>query len=214
MKKVLSMIFATSAAAIGLFFAGSAYASASTIVTVKSGDTVWGISQQYNSSVKAIESANNLKDANVIVVGQKLEIPSANSSSNTQGSAHVAASTTTAQQTQSYSQPTQQTQQTQSYSQPTQQTTQSSQASTTTATSGSVAQQAAQLMEQKTGVSASTWMAISYRESRNNPSAQNPSSTAHGLYQSLYTTSNDWREQVNDAARIYHSQGMGAWALN
>lgn len=207
MKKVLSMIFATSAAAIGLFFAGSAYASASTIVTVKSGDTVWGISQQYNSSVKAIESANNLKDANVIVVGQKLEIPSANSSSNTQGSAHVAASTTTAQQTQSYSQPTQQTQ---SYSQP----TQSSQASTTTATSGSVAQQAAQLMEQKTGVSASTWMAISYRESRNNPSAQNPSSTAHGLYQSLYTTSNDWREQVNDAARIYHSQGMGAWALN
>ncbi|WP_057826569.1 LysM peptidoglycan-binding domain-containing protein [Lentilactobacillus sunkii] len=208
MKKVLSMIFATSAAAIGLFFAGSAYASASTIVTVKSGDTVWGISQQYNSSVKAIESANNLKDANVIVVGQKLEIPSANSSSNTQGSAHVAASTTTAQQTQSYSQPTQQTQQAT--------TTQSSQASTssTTATSGSVAQQAAQLMEQKTGVSASTWMAISYRESRNNPSAQNPSSTAHGLYQSLYTTSNDWREQVNDAARIYHSQGMGAWALN
>ncbi|MEE8825435.1 putative transglycosylase IsaA precursor [Lentilactobacillus sunkii] len=207
MKKVLSMIFATSAAAIGLFFAGSAYASASTIVTVKSGDTVWGISQQYNSSVKAIESANNLKDANVIVVGQKLEIPSANSSSNTQGSAHVAASTTTAQQTQSYSQPTQQTQQAT--------TTQSSQASTasTTATSGSVAQQAAQLMEQKTGVSASTWMAISYRESRNNPSAQNPSSTAHGLYQSLYTTSNDWREQVNDAARIYHSQGMGAWAL-
>ena len=198
------MIFATSAAAIGLFFAGSAYASASTIVTVKSGDTVWGISQQYNSSVKAIESANNLKDANVIVVGQKLEIPSANSSSNTQGSAHAAASTTTAQQTQSYSQPTQQTQQAT--------TTQSSQ--TTTATSGSVAQQAAQLMEQKTGVSASTWMAISYRESRNNPTAQNPSSTAHGLYQSLYTTSNDWREQVNDAARIYHSQGMGAWALN
>lgn len=201
------MIFATSAAAIGLFFAGSAYASASTIVTVKSGDTVWGISQQYNSSVKAIESANNLQDANVITVGQQLTIPSANSSSNTQGSAHVAAATTTAQQTQSYSQPTQSTQA----------TTQSSQASTssnTTATSGSVAQQAAQLMEQKTGVSASTWMAISYRESRNNPSAQNPSSTAHGLYQSLYTTSNDWREQVNDAARIYHSQGMGAWALN
>ena len=204
MKKVLSMIFATSAAAIGLFFAGSAYASANTVVTVKSGDTVWGISQQYNSSVKAIESANNLKDANVIVVGQKLSIPSANSSSNTQGSAHAATATTT-QQTQSYSQPAQQT---------TTQSSQASQASTTTATSGSVAQQAAQLMEQKTGVPASTWMAISYRESRNNPTAQNPSSTAHGLYQSLYTTSNDWREQVNDAARIYQSQGMGAWALN
>ncbi|PAK86377.1 peptidoglycan-binding protein [Lentilactobacillus parakefiri] len=204
MKKVLSMIFATSAAAIGLFFAGSAYASASTIVTVKSGDTVWGISQQYNSSVKAIESANNLQDANVIQVGQQLTIPSADAASNTQGSAHAATATT--QQTQSYSQPAQ-TQTNQA------QTSQAS-TSTSTATSGSVAQQAAQLMEQKTGVSASTWMAISYRESRNNPSAQNPSSTAHGLYQSLYTTSNDWREQVNDAARIYHSQGMGAWALN
>ena len=200
MKKVLSMIFATSAAAIGLFFAGSAYASASTIVTVKSGDTVWGISQQYNSSVKAIESANNLKDANVITVGQQLTIPSADSASTTQGSAHAAQATTT-QQTQSYSSAA---------------STQTSQAATTssTATSGSVAEQAAQLMEQKTGVSASTWLAISYRESRNNPTAQNPSSTAHGLYQSLYTTSNDWREQVNDAARIYQSQGMGAWALN
>lgn len=204
MKKVLSMIFATSAAAIGLFFAGSAYASASTIVTVKSGDTVWGISQQYNSSVKAIESANNLQDANVIQVGQQLTIPSADAASNTQGSAHAATATT--QQTQSYSQPAQ-TQTNQA------QTSQAS-TSTSTATSGSIAQQAAQLMEQKTGVSASTWMAISYRESRNNPSAQNPTSTAHGLYQSLYTTSNDWREQVNDAARIYHSQGMGAWALN
>ncbi|AEB72774.1 LysM peptidoglycan-binding domain-containing protein [Lentilactobacillus buchneri] len=204
MKKVLSMIFATSAAAIGLFFAGSAYASASTVVTVKSGDTVWGISQQYNSSVKAIESANNLQDANVIQVGQQLTIPSADTASNTQGSAHAATATT--QQTQSYSQPAQ-TQTNQA------QTSQAS-TSTSTATSGSVAEQAAQLMEQKTGVSASTWMAISYRESRNNPTAQNPSSTAHGLYQSLYTTSNDWREQVNDAARIYHSQGMGAWALN
>lgn len=204
MKKVLSMILATSAAAIGLFFAGSAYASASTVVTVKSGDTVWGISQQYNSSVKAIESANNLQDANVIQVGQQLTIPSADTASNTQGSAHAATATT--QQTQSYSQPAQ-TQTNQA------QTSQAS-TSTSTATSGSVAEQAAQLMEQKTGVSASTWMAISYRESRNNPTAQNPSSTAHGLYQSLYTTSNDWREQVNDAARIYHSQGMGAWALN
>jgi len=204
LKKVLSMIFATSAAAIGLFFAGSAYASASTVVTVKSGDTVWGISQQYNSSVKAIESANNLQDANVIQVGQQLTIPSADTASNTQGSAHAATATT--QQTQSYSQPAQ-TQTNQA------QTSQAS-TSTSTATSGSVAEQAAQLMEQKTGVSASTWMAISYRESRNNPTAQNPSSTAHGLYQSLYTTSNDWREQVNDAARIYHSQGMGAWALN
>ena len=104
MKKVLSMILATSAAAIGLFFAGSAYASASTIVTVKSGDTVWGISQQYNTSVDAIENANSLSDANVITIGQQLTIPGANdSAAATTSTTNQAASTTQAQT--SYSQP-------------------------------------------------------------------------------------------------------------
>ena len=98
------MILATSAAAIGLFFAGSTYASASTIVTVKSGDTVWGISQQYNTSVDAIENANSLSDANVITVGQQLTIPGANdSAAATTSTTNQAASTTQAQT--SYSQP-------------------------------------------------------------------------------------------------------------
>ncbi|WP_203630929.1 LysM peptidoglycan-binding domain-containing protein [Lentilactobacillus fungorum] len=115
------MILATSAAAIGLFFAGSAYAS--TVVTVKSGDTVWGIAQQYNTSISAIENANNLSNANVITVGQQLTIPGANDSaaattSTTQGN-NQAATTTQAQttnQTQtSYSQPQTSTQASSNY---------------------------------------------------------------------------------------------------
>ncbi|MFT8909267.1 MAG: LysM peptidoglycan-binding domain-containing protein [Lentilactobacillus diolivorans] len=93
------MILATSAAAVGIFFAGFSYASASTVVTVKSGDTVWGLAQKYNVSSNAIENANNLTNANVISVGQRLTIPD--------GSSQVATTTTTtpkAQASYSYSQ--------------------------------------------------------------------------------------------------------------
>ncbi|PWU15487.1 MAG: hypothetical protein C5B50_15395 [Verrucomicrobia bacterium] len=43
--------------------------------TVKSGDTLIGLAKQFGTSVKAIQSANNLKSSS-IKVGQVLEIPS------------------------------------------------------------------------------------------------------------------------------------------
>lgn len=101
MKKVLSMILATSAAAVGLFFAGFSYASAATVVTVQSGDSVWGLSQKYDVSVDAINQANNLSSSSVITVGQQLNIPDGS---------QTTTSTTT--------QPAQQTTSTQSYVQP------------------------------------------------------------------------------------------------
>ncbi|MCA7081924.1 transglycosylase SLT domain-containing protein, partial [Staphylococcus aureus] len=64
----------------------------------------------------------------------------------------------------------------------------------------------------KTGVSASEWSQIIRRESNGNPTAQNPSSSAHGLFQRLGETSNDWRTQVNNAAELYSKQGLNAWA--
>lgn len=42
--------------------------------TVKRGDTVWAISRRYGVSVKEIAAWNGLKNANVILVGQKLKI--------------------------------------------------------------------------------------------------------------------------------------------
>jgi LysM repeat protein len=48
--------------------------SGSESYTVKSGDTLTKIAKQYNTTVKAIESANNLTTTR-ITVGQKLKIP-------------------------------------------------------------------------------------------------------------------------------------------
>jgi LysM repeat protein len=49
--------------------------------TVKRGDTLSSIALRYDTTVKAIKSANNIKDTSVIRVGQKLEIPTSGSSS-------------------------------------------------------------------------------------------------------------------------------------
>ncbi len=116
MKKVLSMILATSAAAVGLFFAGFSYASAATVVTIQSGDTVWGLSQKYNVSVEAINQANNLSNSSVIIAGEKINIPDGSQASST---------TQSTSQTASYSQP--------QYKQATQSTTQSNAATTNNA---------------------------------------------------------------------------------
>lgn len=51
-------------------------ASADTQVQVQSGDTVWGLAQQYATTVDSISTANQLADPNVIYVGQQLVIPS------------------------------------------------------------------------------------------------------------------------------------------
>lgn len=42
--------------------------------TVKKGDTLSGIAQKYKTTVKALQSLNNIKDANKIYIGQKLLI--------------------------------------------------------------------------------------------------------------------------------------------
>ncbi|WP_139264011.1 LysM peptidoglycan-binding domain-containing protein, partial [Bacillus licheniformis] len=45
-----------------------------TTYTVKKGDTLSEIAQKYNTTVKALQSLNNIKDPNKIYVGQKLKI--------------------------------------------------------------------------------------------------------------------------------------------
>ena len=70
--------------------------TSSTTYTVKSGDTLWGISQKYGISVAQIQSANNLKST-VIYIGQKLVLTTSTSSSitnNSTSSGNSAASTT------------------------------------------------------------------------------------------------------------------------
>lgn len=51
-------------------------------------------------------------------------------------------------------------------------------------------------------------------ESSDNPTAQDPSSTAFGLFQELGETSTDPVQQVLDAYALWVQQGMGAWAAS
>jgi len=46
-----------------------------TIYTVKAGDNLWNISRKYGVSVAVITDINNLKDKDLLSLGQKLEIP-------------------------------------------------------------------------------------------------------------------------------------------
>lgn len=69
----LNKVLVSAAALSGIAAAGSA-ANADT-VSVKSGDTVSELAQKFNTTVEAIQKANNLKDVNFITVGQQLNIP-------------------------------------------------------------------------------------------------------------------------------------------
>ncbi|MCY9806318.1 LysM peptidoglycan-binding domain-containing protein [Lentilactobacillus senioris] len=83
MKKQLSLLLATGAAAVGLYFAGYTYADASSTVTVQAGDTVAKLAAEYNDTVNGIQQRNNLADANLIVVGQQLKVGADNNTANT-----------------------------------------------------------------------------------------------------------------------------------
>ena len=91
--KTKQLVLATTAALAGTVLMTSAKANADTTVTVQSGDTVWGLSQEYQVSMASIVQANQLANPDLIYVGDQLTIPtSAAKSSRTTSSA-------TAQQT-------------------------------------------------------------------------------------------------------------------
>lgn len=81
MKKQL--VTATTAVVLGTtLFAGAA--SAQTI-KVKKGDTLWGLSNQYGTSINSIKSENKLK-SDIIYIGQTLSINGKSSSGSSSGS--------------------------------------------------------------------------------------------------------------------------------
>ena len=53
-----------------------------TVYTVKKGDTLWQIAQDYNITVAELKKANNMKDVKYLSLGQKLVIPEPVFSSN------------------------------------------------------------------------------------------------------------------------------------
>ena len=97
MKK--TAVIASAAALTGVF-ASTAVANADT-VTVKSGDTVSKLAKDYNTTVDAIVNTNKLSNANLIFVGQKLEIGEATQANNNQQAAQDQQSQQVAQDQQS-----------------------------------------------------------------------------------------------------------------
>ena len=97
MKK--TAVIASAAALTGVF-ASAAVANADT-VTVKSGDTVSKLAKDYNTTVDAIVNTNKLSNANLIFVGQKLEIGEATQADNNQQAAQSQQSQQAAQGQQS-----------------------------------------------------------------------------------------------------------------
>lgn len=169
--------------------------------TVQQGDTVSNIAQTYGTTINAIANENQLSNPNVIYVGEELTI----------GEKEVQQSTQVAQQ------PVEQNQQPQQVQQPVQkpQQNQSQEVSPNNNqnySGGSDVSSVAQEMQSRTGVSASEWTQIIQRESGGDPTAQNPSSSAHGLFQQLGETSNNVQTQINDAVSLYNKQQLGAWA--
>ncbi|WP_125573059.1 aggregation-promoting factor [Levilactobacillus huananensis] len=88
-KKVLVSTLGTAAVLGAGFFASTTSANADVRVSVKSGDTVSKIANQYNSSVSSIEKANGLKNVNLIYVGESLVVPSAAATSTTTTNSQV-----------------------------------------------------------------------------------------------------------------------------
>lgn len=197
MNKLVTTILATSAAALGLFFAGTS-ASASTTYTVKSGDSVWAISQNFNTTINAIETANNINN-HLIIAGEKLTIPDGSTTATTNNAAATTSSNQAA--TSTYSQPTT--------------STQSTTSNTTTSNSsnyGSSSQSAVlSQMAARTGVSASTWNAIITRESNWQSGVVNSTSGAYGLFQNMHISGGDVQTQIDAAVSLYNTQGLSAW---
>lgn len=91
--KTKQLVLATTAALAGTVLMTSAKANADTTVTIQSGDTVWGLSQEYKVSMASIVQANQLANPDLIYVGDQLTIPTSAAKSSQK------ASSATAQQT-------------------------------------------------------------------------------------------------------------------
>lgn len=204
MKKLVSTIVTTSAAAAGLLFAGVLNANADSTYTVKSGDSVWAIAQKFNTTINHVETTNNIK-GHYILPGQKLSIKPSSTSSDNNTSSTTSNTTSSSASTTSSSSTSNTTATTTS--------TSSTDSTTSSYTGSNLKSYVLSQMQSRTGVSASTWNTIITRESNWQPYVRNSSSGAYGLFQNMHISSGSVEEQVNAAVALYEAQGMAAWAL-
>lgn len=159
------------------------------------------IANQYNSSVSAIETANNLKNVNLIYVGESLSVPN----STTTASTTTAATTTTQSQNTT---PTQSTTTTNNSANTA--TNYSGTSSNTTATTGTTSSAASTTSTSSSSSSAKAW--IANKESGGSYTASN--GNYYGKYQLTKSLLNGDYSAANQekVANSYVSSRYGSWA--
>ncbi|ANN48076.1 peptidoglycan-binding protein LysM [Levilactobacillus brevis] len=201
-KKVLVSTLGTAAVLGAGLFASTTSANADVRVTVKSGDTVAKIANQYNSSVSAIETANNLKNVNLIYVGESLSVPN----STTAASTTAATTATTQSQSTTPAQSTTTTSNSANIA-----TNYSGTANHTTATTGTTSTNtAATTSTSGSTSSAKSW--IANKESGGSYTASN--GNYYGKYQLTKSLLNGDYSAANQekVANSYVSSRYGSWA--
>jgi LysM repeat protein len=190
----------------------SALALASVLYTVKSGDTLSGVAQQYNTTWEAIYDANSstIHNPNVVYVGQQIRVPEGDLATSVvpaQASAPQSSSSPSSVQStpvKSYSVTPAQS------STPAQST--SAQSTSDTASSGGSSSGA---LDDIPGVPSSFAACVAYRESTNdtNPAAHGD---AYGIIPaSGYNVSGDSLAQQKQVFKeIYDTTGASAWAAD
>lgn len=206
-KKVLVSTLGTAAVLGAGLFASTTSANADVRVTVKSGDTVAKIANQYNSSISAIESANSLKNVNMIYVGESLVIPSSASTTTTTQTTTPSTSQTTSANTNAATTTQAATTGTTNYSSQqntsantTANTTSTSSASTGTSTSTSSSSEAA----------AKAW--IANKESGGSYSATNGQYIGKYQLSASYLNGDYSAANQEKVANQYVSSRYGSWA--
>jgi LysM repeat protein len=196
----------------------SALALATVLYTVKPGDTLSGVAQQYNTTWEAIyhDNQSEIRNPNLIYVGEQLRIPAGDRTTGTvpaQAAAPQASSSSnTAQSAPVQSAPVQSYSVTpvQSASTPTQSTTATS-SSSASSSSGTSASSLSDIP----GVPASFAACVAYRESTDdtNPAADG---NAYGIIPaSGYNVSGDSIAQQKQVfEEIYDTTGPSAWAAD
>ena len=199
-KQLALMVGITGAAFLGM---GMKVSADEVTHTVKSGETLSGISAKYFGDYTRyieIANSNNIKNADLIFVGDTLKIDTTTGEIVDATAEEAAAEATT----------------------PATETTEST-TTTTQATDGSVESIVRASASAYGWGSGANWEAIRFiiqHESSWNPNAQNPTSTAYGLFQMLVETSSDPAVQAaNGMAYIAGRYGtpvnaMAFWQAN
>jgi len=209
-KKALVSTLGTAAVLGAGLFASTTSANADVRVSVKSGDTVSKIANQYNSSISAIKSANSLSNVNLIYVGESLVIPSAASTQATTQTAQTTPGTTTNQnntynQAKTYNQTA-----TYNQAQTGSTTAANHQSANTAATTGTTSQATTSTTASTSSNSAKAW--IANKESGGSYSARNGQYIGKYQLSASYLNGDYSAANQEKVANSYVSSRYGSWA--